>query len=195
MVGGLIWPGLSLNWGRLHVSSLIYDWSNPQPTVMSAPRCLPHSRPSLARSFWLKHQPARELHLAPKPESRQGPRFEFWSFCSPRFRLPWPVWLLFRARPPWRRDLSPFRCVETSLILFPLVISRIEPGRQRGWRKGELRRTSLLGRLIPRLGLHNVEKTSSRFALYAYSFRDRKVFLYLAHLCRGKVIEVTGGSL
>ena len=103
----LQWPGLSLNWGRLHVSSLIYDWSNPQATVMSTPRCLPHSRPSLARSFWLKHQPARELRLAPKPESKQGPRFEFRSFCSPRFRLPWPVWLLFRARPPWRRDLSP----------------------------------------------------------------------------------------
>jgi len=94
-----------------------------------------------------------------------------------------------------RGPFPPFHYFGTSLIPFSLVVRKIESGRQRGWRRGELCWSSLLGCLTPGLRLYNAQETSSGFALYAHSFWDKKVFLYLAHLCKGQVTKVTSGSL
>ena len=55
----------------------------------------------------------------------------------------------------------------------------------------ELRWSSLLGRLTPRLRLHNTQETSSGFALYPYGFWNGEVSLHLAYFDRRQVFEVT----
>ena len=67
-------------------------------------------------------------------------------------------------------------------------------GVMRNGKRGNLSLSNHLERLSPNLRLHYHHEAGLRFTLYAHSFRDRKLFLYLAHLCREQVTKVTDGN-
>ena len=61
-------------------------------------------------------------------------------------------------------------------------------------KRGNLSLSNHLGRLSPNLRRHYRHEAGPGFTLYAHSFRDRKLFLYLVHLCRKQVTKVTNGN-
>ena len=91
--------------------------------------------------------------------------------------------------------LALFHHVLPLRLSFPLLTSELLLGVMRSGKRGKISLSNRLGCLSPNLGLHYLYKAGLGFVLYAHSFRDRKVFLYLTQLCKGQVTEVTDGSL
>ena len=82
------------------------------------------------------------------------------------------------------RDTSAlFHHILLLLLSFPLFIYRLLLRVVRSGKRGVFSLTDHLGRLAPNLKLHYLHEVGPGLALYPNSFWDRRVFLYLVHLC------------